>query len=105
MTRVRKERAASVATGATRHKQADQNKSSYKVIFEEFIKKKELKKYVRIQQYCPIPTHASNQAQLTNRTSPPKGYTFIPAGDPQLTQRCKRASKELETPIFIVSVS
>ena len=44
-------------------------------------------------------------AQLSFSASPPPGYTFIPAGDPQLTKRCKRYTKAAGVAVYIVSVS
>ncbi len=35
---------------------------------------------------------------------PPLGYTFVPFGTPPLAERCKLMSKELQYPVFNVSV-
>ena len=43
--------------------------------------------------------------QLSFQATPPAGYTFIPAGDPQLTNRCKLLAREEGLKIFMVSVS
>ena len=42
--------------------------------------------------------------QLYPEQKAPKGYTFIPAGDPQLTNRCKKLAREDGFTVFIVSV-
>ncbi|KAL8831273.1 MAG: hypothetical protein Q9191_000962 [Dirinaria sp. TL-2023a] len=42
---------------------------------------------------------------LSFNTSAPAGYTFIPAGDPQLTNRCKQFAREEGSKVFIVSAS
>lgn len=34
----------------------------------------------------------------------PRGYTFIPAGDPQITNRCKEIAREDGEKVFIVTV-
>lgn len=43
-------------------------------------------------------------SKLSLRERPPTGYTFIPAGDPQLTNRCKKLAKDAQLTVFIVSV-
>ena len=42
--------------------------------------------------------------QLYPEQKAPRGYTFIPAGDPQLTNRCKKLAREDGFTVFIVSV-
>ena len=43
--------------------------------------------------------------QLSFHTEPPPGYTFIPAGNPQLTNALKEFAKKENHKIFSVSVS
>lgn len=43
--------------------------------------------------------------QLTFHTDPPPGYTFIPAGNPQLTTALKEFAKKGNFKIYSVSVS
>ncbi len=54
MARVPKQSAASVGTGADRHKKAEQKKASYKVTYEEISQKKKLKHYVRLSTWSLI---------------------------------------------------
>ena len=44
-------------------------------------------------------------AQLTFKTKPPAGYTFIPAGNPELTNALKEFARQANEKIFAVSVS
>ncbi|KAL8793473.1 MAG: hypothetical protein Q9195_003956 [Heterodermia aff. obscurata] len=78
MVRSQHSRASSLAPGAARHKASlQQRKPSYKVVLEEVTEKK--KKLL---------------TQLWFNTTAPRGYTFIPAGDPQLTNRCKEFARK-----------
>ncbi|KAB8290673.1 hypothetical protein EYC80_008314 [Monilinia laxa] len=43
--------------------------------------------------------------QVTNDPSPPPGFTYVPIGDPTLTNACKELSREQNAMIFIVSRS
>ncbi|KAG8528093.1 uncharacterized protein KY384_007009 [Bacidia gigantensis] len=85
MAPVHRKRAASVASGTSRHEQAGRRSAPYKVIFEEITQKKKLLTY------------------LTHDVNPPRGYTFIPAGDSQLNKRCRKYSKYLGLTVYIVS--
>ncbi|KAL9129092.1 MAG: hypothetical protein Q9217_002364 [Psora testacea] len=87
MARVRKERAANVGSAAARHKQETRKKAPYRVVLEEVTQKKKLRTYLSFDAVAP------------------RGYTFIPAGDPQLTKRCKQLSKKHGMTVHIVSVS
>ena len=44
-------------------------------------------------------------SKLSFQAQAPPGYKFIPAGDPQLTSRCKKLAKDEQLTVFIVSVS
>jgi hypothetical protein len=48
--------------------------------------------------------HAHRSRQLSFHTEPPQGYTFIPAGNPQLTAALKEFAKRGNHKIFSVSV-
>ncbi|KAF7922596.1 uncharacterized protein EAE98_008122 [Botrytis deweyae] len=43
--------------------------------------------------------------QVTNDPHPPPGFTYVPIGDPTLTNACKELSREQNAMIFIVSRS
>ncbi|KAF7892249.1 uncharacterized protein EAF01_010329 [Botrytis porri] len=43
--------------------------------------------------------------QVTNDPNPPPGFTYVPIGDPTLTNACKELSREQNAMIFIVSRS
>ncbi|KAJ4261589.1 hypothetical protein NW762_007020 [Fusarium torreyae] len=42
--------------------------------------------------------------QITTKKTPPPGFEFVPAGNPELTAACKELSREKDAMIFIVSV-
>ncbi|MCJ1243502.1 hypothetical protein MMC30_000699 [Trapelia coarctata] len=86
MPREREHRAASAAPAASRHKLTSRNKPSYKVVLEQVTQQK--KKLIVV---------GSSQPQ------PPPGYTFIPAGDPQITGRCKQFARADGAKVFEVS--
>lgn len=44
-------------------------------------------------------------SQITFQARPPNGYTFIPAGNPDLTNALKEASRHASQQIYAVSVS
>ncbi|KAM0806054.1 hypothetical protein BDR22DRAFT_901168 [Usnea florida] len=89
MTRVHERHASAGSLAANRHRRGDQkSKASYKIILEEVAdKQKKLKTVLYPEQKAP------------------RGYTFIPAGDPQLTNRCKKLAREDGLTVFIVSTS
>ena len=43
--------------------------------------------------------------QISFQARPPNGYTFIPAGNPELTTALKEASRDANQQIYAVSVS
>ncbi|KAI4109602.1 MAG: hypothetical protein LQ339_001715 [Xanthoria mediterranea] len=63
-------------------------KPSYKVILEEMTEKKK-----------------KLHTTLCFRTEAPRGYTFVPAGDPKLTSKCKELSRAQSVKVYIVSTS
>lgn len=90
MARVHAKRTvAPVRTGAHRHgKTNEQRKPSYKVILEEMTEKKK-----------------KLHTTLSFKTEAPPGYTFIAAGDPRLTSKCKEISRTQGLVVYIVSTS
>lgn len=106
MTRVHERHASAGPSAAERHRRADQGrKASYKVILEEVTdKQKKLKTVVRRSAWARISAGFLMVQQLYPEQKAPRGYTFIPAGDPQLTNRCKKLAREDGLTVFIVSV-
>lgn len=100
--------AAPVRTGALRHaKTNEQRKASYKVVLEEMTeKKKKLHTTVRLRIGFDISCkHLHKPIKLSFQTQPPTGYTFVAAGDPRLTAKCKDISRAQGLTVYIVSVS
>ncbi|KAL8641037.1 MAG: hypothetical protein Q9228_002109 [Teloschistes exilis] len=78
-----------VRTGALRHARTnEQRKASYKVVLEEMTEKKR-----------------KLHTTLSFKTQPPTGYTFVAAGDPRLTAKCKDISRAQGLTVYIVSTS
>ncbi|KAI4169596.1 MAG: hypothetical protein LQ348_007247 [Seirophora lacunosa] len=91
MARVPAKRAAAapVRTGALRHARTnEQRKSSYKVVIEEITEKKK-----------------KLHTTVSFRTQAPLGYTFVAAGDPRLTSKCKDIARAQSLTVYIVSTS
>ncbi|KAL8775627.1 MAG: hypothetical protein Q9209_000123 [Squamulea sp. 1 TL-2023] len=66
-------------------------KSSYKVILEEMTEKKK-----------KLHTTVGLRSDLTDA---PSGYTFVAAGDPKITSKCKELSRAQAVKVYIVSTS
>ncbi|MCJ1392242.1 hypothetical protein MMC18_005109 [Xylographa bjoerkii] len=88
MPRVRQHRAASAVPSAARRILTNRDKPTYKVVLEEVTQKK--KKLITAGSF-----HAN----------PPPGYTFIPAGDPQITNRCKDIARKDGAKVYAVSTT
>ncbi|KAI4110369.1 MAG: hypothetical protein LQ345_007023 [Seirophora villosa] len=89
MARVPAKRAAAapVRTGALGHARTnEQRKSSYKVVIEEMTEKKK-----------------KLHTTVSFRTQAPLGYTFVAAGDPRLTSKCKDIARAQSLTVYIVS--
>lgn len=100
--------AAPVRTGVLRHAKTDvQRKPSYKVILEEMTeKKKKLHTTVSLRSSSIVRSpNLQIGFKLCFRTEAPRGYTFVPAGDPKLTSKCKELSRAQSVKVYIVSVS
>lgn len=104
-------RATSVGAGAARHRQEQagaSKKPSYKVVLEEVSEQKKLKTFVCTFLWAFMVVAGcteSNEHQLSFNAQAPPGFTFIPAGDPQLTNRCKQLARDDGSTVYIVSVS
>jgi hypothetical protein len=82
-------------------------KSKYQSYFEfaeNTEKKKKLEFQVSQSMFRRMIDGGLLCAQVTNDTRPPPGFTFIPFGDPIMTNACKELSRERGAMIFIVSV-
>ncbi len=111
MVRVRESHAAAAApvrTGAIRHAKTDeQRKPAYKVILEEMTeKKKKLHTTVGLRSLSLKKSQDLLVAsKLSFRTEAPPGYTFVAAGDPKITLKCKELARAQAVKVYIVSVS
>ncbi len=95
------------AVGPVHHKRVEpKKKPPYKVVLEEIAGKKRLKTVVSelLEANGRRSYRYLTGSKLSLREKPPPGYTFIPAGDPQLTNRCKKLAKDEQLTVFIVSV-
>ncbi|MCJ1383073.1 hypothetical protein MMC17_006186 [Xylographa soralifera] len=88
MPRVRQHRAASRASSTARRILTNRDKPTYRVVLEEVTQKK--KKLITAG---------------SSKTNPPAGYTFIPAGDPQITNRCKEIARKDGATVYAVSTT
>lgn len=110
MARIHENRtaAAPVRTGAMRHAKSNvQPKASYKVVLEEMTeKKKKLHTTVGLRSASVTRSKDLQIARkLSFRTEAPPGYTFVAAGDPKITSKCKELSRAQGVKVYIVSVS
>ena len=101
-------RVTPTTSAAAAQRQARKNtvNRKYKVVFESVTKK--LKKLHTVVsspcQPAPWPRPLTHVLQIKFGTKAPTGYTFVPAGIPELTKRCKDASRAGNHKIFVVSV-
>jgi hypothetical protein len=56
-------------------------------------------------EYAGLDRRLMQYEQLTGNVTPPRGYTFIPAGDPQLTSKCRECARHDGAVVYKVSVS
>lgn len=99
------QRAASARAAKARSRATGHKKRPYKVILESITQEKK-KLYTVV---CGRFRHTGTAKVLTMRkisfeAEAPPGYTFIPAGNPHLTNRCKELSREHGVKVLIVSV-
>lgn len=105
MARVTQQKPArrNAAAGSTRGAQTARNRRTQKVVIESDSKGNKLRSVVR----TATPTvrgRAHPNLQISFRAEPPPGYTFIPAGNPQLTNALKEFARKENRKIHQVSV-
>lgn len=76
---------------------------TYYELVENTEKKKKLEFTVR-RRTPKIWDSTDISFQITSNRNPPPGFTFVPVGNPELTQLCKEISREQDCMIFVVSV-
>lgn len=75
----------------------------HQVIIEN-VEQKQLKTTVRGRGHKQL-ARKLTRPQISFQVRPPNGYTFIPAGNPELTTALKEASRDANQEIYAVSVS
>jgi hypothetical protein len=76
----------------------------HRVIIEN-VEQKQLKTTVGLRRSEQIQlARKLTRPQISFQVRPPNGYTFIPAGNPDLTNALKEASREANQQIYAVSV-
>ena len=91
------------ASAATRGGQISKQRKKQKVILERDQEDKKLRTVVR-RYHRTARGRAHPYPQVSFRADPPQGYTFIPLGNPQLTNALKKAAVESNQKVHIVSV-
>jgi hypothetical protein len=92
--------------GSTRGAQAARERKRQKIVLESDSKGNKLKSVVRTRHAPTVRGHhAYPRWQISFRAEPPPGYTFIPAGNPQLTGALKDLARRENRKIHQVSVS
>ncbi len=102
-----KQKAAKGGAGAasTRGGQISKQRNKHKVVLESTSKEQnKLRSVVRRTKGFPRGTTYLND-QITFRADPPPGYTFIPAGNPELTAALKEFARRGDNKIYAVTVS
>ena len=85
---------------------AGSGKQAHKVVMESVTQgKKKLHSEVSNRMTDWTGLELTRVAQLTFKTKPPAGYTFISAGNPELTNALKEFARQANEKIFAVSVS
>ena len=97
---------ASTSTARHRDRVKALAKPSYKVVIEQVTQQKKKlfilvclpgwSSYGLILPFCV--------AQGSFETKPPRGYTFVAAGNPSLTKECKDLARQNSARVFVVSV-
>ena len=84
----------------------DRAKGKHKVTLQNDSKEKgkPLNSVVR-KVHGPARGITHGRCQITIKAEPPPGYTFIPAGNPELTQALKEFSRQGDHKIYAVTVS
>ena len=92
--------------GPTKGAQAAKNRKRQKVVVESDAKGNKLRSVVRTRPAVVTARGlAYRRPQISFRAEPPPGYTFIPAGNPQLTAALKEFARRESRKIHQVSVS
>ena len=91
----------------TRGAQISKDRNRHKVVLPNNSKEngKQLQSAVRRRFRAPPKGAAHRSHQITFKAEPPQGYTFIPAGNPELTAALKEFSRQGNHKIFAVTVS
>ncbi len=90
---------------STRGAHVAKERNKHKVVVQGTSKEqKQLRSVVRPTKYLARGITYRNR-QVTFRADPPQGYTFIPAGNPELTAALKEFARRGDHKIFAVTVS
>ena len=84
----------------------ERSKGKHKITVQNSSKEKGKPLHSVVSEFCrhvQRTTHLSHQ--ITIKADPPPGYTFIPAGNPELTQALKEFSRQGDHKIYAVTVS
>ena len=92
--------------GVSKANQTAKNRRRQKVVLEDNAPgQNNTRTMVRDHHSRPPRGRAHQFAKLSFKADPPPGYTFIPAGNPQLTNALKEAARQGNHKIMSVSVS
>ncbi|KAF9771932.1 hypothetical protein IL306_010401 [Fusarium sp. DS 682] len=109
MGREKRNLPAAVAGGPKeRHKRAQRSQYDHTApVPAGFVAKPALPKTTKHHSYFEFVENKDKKKklefQITTKKTPPPGFEFVPAGNPELTQACKELSREKDAMIFIVS--
>ncbi|KAF4450723.1 hypothetical protein F53441_6166 [Fusarium austroafricanum] len=109
MGREKRNLPAAVAGGPKeRHKRAQRSQFDHTApVPPGFVAKPALPKATKHHSYFEFVENKDKKKKLefeiTTKKTPPPGFEFVPAGNPELTQACKELSREKDAMIFIVS--
>ena len=97
------------STTAAKHRShvKELTKPAYRVVLEQVTQQKKKLVILVCILHCNVsasPSKLPSFGQGSFKTEPPRGYTFVAAGDPQLTGRCKELARLDGAKVFVVSV-
>ncbi|KAJ4134748.1 hypothetical protein NW768_004349 [Fusarium equiseti] len=110
MGREKRNLPAAVAGGPKeRHKRAQRSQFDHAApVPPGFVAKPALPKTTKHHSYFEFVENKDKKKklefQITTKKTPPPGFEFVPAGNPELTTACKELSREKDAMIFIVSL-
>ncbi|KAM0349816.1 hypothetical protein ACHAPU_003650 [Fusarium lateritium] len=110
MGREKRNLPAAVAGGPKeRHKRAQRSQYDHTApVPSGFVAKPAIPKTTKHHSYFEFVENKDKKKklefQITTKKTPPPGFEFVPAGNPQLTQACKELSREKDAMVFIVSL-